>query len=82
MCHVEYNLRNAEKPQQPPDWPIASLKALNESIQQFSTVCPTLVLNIGDSSIGCLEKNTDVQQQIQTLTVKTDYLVLKLGSKK
>ena len=46
------------------------------------TICP--VLNIGDSSIRCLEKNTDVHQQIQTLTVKTDHdhLALKLGSKK
>ena len=29
------------------------------------------MLNIGDSSIRCLEKNTDVHQQIQTLIVKT-----------
>ena len=33
-------------------------------------------------SIRCLEKNTDVHQQIQTLIVKTDHLLLKLGSKK
>ena len=33
------------------------------------------------SSIRCLEKNTDVHQQIHTLIVKTDHLVLKLGSK-
>ena len=46
------------------------------------TICPTVVLNIGDSSIRCLEKNTDVHKQIQTLIVKTDHLVLKLGSKK
>ena len=31
------------------------------------TICPTVMLNIGDSSIRCLEKNTDVHQQIQTL---------------
>ena len=42
------------------------------------TICP--MLNIGDSSIRCLEKNTDVHQQIQTLIVKTDHLALKLGS--
>ena len=30
------------------------------------TICPTVMLNIGDSSIRCLE-NTDVHQQIQTL---------------
>ena len=46
------------------------------------TICPTVRLNIGDSSIRCLEKNTDVHQQIQTLIVKTDHLALKLGSKK
>ena len=46
------------------------------------TICPTVVLNIGDSSIRCLEKNTDVHQQIHTLIVKTDHLVLKLGAKK
>ena len=48
------------------------------------TVCPTVMLNIGDSSIRCLEKNTDEHQQIQTLIVKTDHdhLALKLGSKK
>ena len=40
------------------------------------------MLNIGDSSIRCLEKSTDVHQQIQTLTVKTDHLALKLGTKK
>ena len=46
-------------------------------------ICSTVILNIGDiSSIKCLEKNTDVHQQIQTLIVKTDHLVLKLGSKK
>ena len=47
-------------------------------------ICPTVRLNIGDSSIRCLEKNTDVHQQIQTLIVKTDHdhLALKLGSKK
>ena len=39
------------------------------------------MLNIGDNSIRCLEKNTDVHQQIQTLIVKTDHLALKLGSK-
>ena len=39
------------------------------------------MLNMGDSSIRCLEKNTDVHQQIQTLIVKTDHLALKLGSK-
>ena len=38
------------------------------------------MLNIGDSSISCLEKNTDVHQQIQTLIVKTDHMALKLGS--
>ena len=27
------------------------------------TICPTVVLNIGDSSIRCLDKNTDVHQQ-------------------
>ena len=36
------------------------------------TICPTVMLNIGDSSIRCLEKNTDIHQQIQTLKVKTD----------
>ena len=46
------------------------------------TVCPTVMLNIGDSSIRCLEKNTDEHQQIQTLIVKTDHVALKLGSKK
>ena len=46
------------------------------------TVCPTVMLNIGDSSIRCLEKNTDENQQIQTLIVKTDHLALKLGRKK
>ena len=46
------------------------------------TICPTVVLNIEDSSIRWLEKNTDVHQQIQTLIVKTDHLVLKLCSKK
>ena len=48
------------------------------------TICPTVhvMLNIKDSSIRCLEKNSDVQQQIQTLRVKTDHLALKLGSKK
>ena len=46
------------------------------------TICPTVMLNIGDSLIKCLEKNTNVHQQIQTLTVKTDHLALKLGSKK
>ena len=45
------------------------------------TICPTVMLDIGDSSIRCLEKNTDVHQQIQTLIVKTDYLALKLGTK-
>ena len=45
------------------------------------TICPTVMLNIGDSSIRCLE-NTDMHQQIQTLIVKTDHLALKLGSKK
>ena len=44
--------------------------------------CPTVKLYIGDSSIRCLEKNTDVHQQIQTLIVKTDHLALNLGSKK
>ena len=44
------------------------------------TICPTVMLNIGDSSIRCLEKNTDVHQQIQTLIVKTDHLALKLCS--
>ena len=43
------------------------------------TICE--MLNIADSSIRCLEKNTDVHQQIQTLIVKTDHLALKLGSK-
>ena len=27
------------------------------------TICPTVVLNIGDSSIRCLDKNTDGHQQ-------------------
>ena len=36
------------------------------------TICPTVMLSIGDSSIRCLEKNTDIHQQIQTLKVKTD----------
>ena len=39
------------------------------------------MLNIGDSSLRCLEKNTDVHQQIQTLIVKKDHLALKLGQK-
>ena len=38
------------------------------------TTRPTVMLNIGDSSIRCLEKNTDVHQQIQTLIVKTDHM--------
>ena len=46
------------------------------------TICPTVMLNVGDSSIRCLEKNTDVHQQIQTLQLKIDHLALKLGSKK
>ena len=48
------------------------------------TICPIVILNIGDSSIRCSEKNTDVHQQIQTFIVKTDHdhLALKLGSKK
>ena len=32
------------------------------------------MLNSGDSSVRCSEKNTDVHQQIQTLIVKTDHL--------
>ena len=45
-------------------------------------ICSTVILNIGDISlIKCLEKNTDVQQQIQTLIVKTDNLALKLDIK-
>ena len=45
-------------------------------------ICLTVILNIGDISlIKCLEKNTDVQQQIQTLIVKTDNLALKLDIK-
>ena len=31
------------------------------------TICPTVMLDIGDSSIRCLEKNTDVHKQIHTL---------------
>ena len=27
------------------------------------TICPTVMLDIGDSSIRCLEKNTDVHKQ-------------------
>ena len=46
------------------------------------TICPTVMLNIGDRSIRCLEKNPDVHQQIQTLIVKADHLAFKLGSKK
>ena len=49
---------------------------------QVFTIWPTVMLNIGYSSRRCLEKNTDVHQQIQTLIVKTDHLALKLGSKK
>ena len=45
-------------------------------------ICPTVMLNIGDSSVRCLEKNTDVHQQIQTLIVKADHVALKLGRKK
>ena len=45
-------------------------------------ICPTVMLNIADSSIRCLEKSIDVHQQNQTLTLKTDHLALKLGSKK
>ena len=45
-------------------------------------ICPTVMLNIADSSTRCLEKSIDVHQQIQTLIVKTDHLALKLGSKK
>ena len=48
----------------------------------FHNLSNCIVLNIGDSSIRCLEKNIDVYQQIQTLIVKTDHLILKLGSKK
>ena len=40
------------------------------------------MLNIGRSSIRCLEKNTDVHQQIQTLIVKVDHLAFKLGQQK
>ena len=46
------------------------------------TICSTVMLDIGDSSIRCLEKNTDVHQQIHTLIVKTYHLASKLGSKK
>ena len=46
------------------------------------TICPAVMLNIGDSSIRCLKENTDVNQEIQTLIVNTDHLALKLGSKK
>ena len=46
-------------------------------------ICPTVMLNIADSSIRCLEKDTNVHLQIQTMIiVKTDHLALKLGSKK
>ena len=38
------------------------------------------MLNIGDSSVRWLEKDTDVHQQIQTLIVKTEHLALKLDS--
>ena len=31
------------------------------------------MLNIGDSSVRCLEKNTDVHQQIQTLTSERSF---------
>ena len=37
------------------------------------TICPTVMLNIGDSSVRCLEKNTDVHQQIQTLTSERSF---------
>ena len=38
------------------------------------TICPTVMLNIGDSSIRCLENNTDAHQQFQTdHRVKTDH---------
>ena len=30
-------------------------------------ICPTVMLNIGDSLRRCLEKNTDINQQIETL---------------
>ena len=43
------------------------------------TICPTVMLNLGDSSIRFLEKNTDVDQQIQTLIVKTDSSGLETG---
>ena len=49
---------------------------------KFTRTLVFKMLSIGDSSIRCLEKNTDVHQQIQTLIVKTDHLALKLGSKK
>ena len=42
------------------------------------TMCPAVMLNTGDSSIRCLERNTDVHHFI----VDTDHLALKLGSKK
>ena len=44
------------------------------------TICLTVTLNIADSSIRCLEKNTDVHQQIQTLIVKTDHLAFRLAA--
>ena len=46
------------------------------------TICPTVLLNIEDSSITCLEKNTDVHQQIQTLTSENRSSGLETGQQK
>ena len=46
------------------------------------TICPTVMLNIGDSSVRCLEKNTDVHQQIQTLTSENRSFGLETGQQK
>ena len=46
------------------------------------TICPTVVLNIEDSSIRCLEKNPDVHQQIQTLISENRSSGLETGQQK
>ena len=46
------------------------------------TICPTVMLDIGDSSIRCLEKNTDVHQQIHTFNSENRSSGLETGQQK
>ena len=46
------------------------------------TICPTVMLNIGDSSIRCLEKNTNVHKQIQTFNSENRSSGLETGQQK